>query len=158
MPSTSDATIEKFAEEEKETGRQRTTIHLAKLAEGEVPIIDVSTFLELDGADPEEDERTRTEAQEQFTLWFAPILAKKKSPTRLGQNGNRPSEWHHSPCARPWPPRSTASSWRSPSWKQRRSHFIAWNSCAPCPYRLRPSPPSSSTCRSRNGERWQHGW
>ena len=76
---------EKFAEEEKETGRQRTTIHLAKLAEGEVPIIDVSTFLELDGADPEEDERTRTEAQEQFMLWFAPILAKKKARQDLAK-------------------------------------------------------------------------
>jgi hypothetical protein len=70
---------EKFAEEEKETGRQRTTIHLSKLVEGEVPIIDVSAFLELDGTDPEEDKRLQTEAQDQFMLWFAPILARKKA-------------------------------------------------------------------------------
>ena len=76
---------EKFAEEEKETGRQRTTVHLAKLAEGEVPTIDVSTFLELDGTNPEEDERTRTEAQEGFMQWFAPLLAKKKARQDLAK-------------------------------------------------------------------------
>ena len=76
---------EKFAEEEKETGRQRTTIHLAKLAEGEVPVIDVSSFLGLDGSDPEADERKRVEVNEAFSLFIAPLLAERNARKDLAK-------------------------------------------------------------------------
>ena len=49
------------------------------MAEGEVPIIDVSEFLGLDGTDLEEDAQLQAEAQAQFKLWFEPILARKKA-------------------------------------------------------------------------------